>query len=331
MRSSALDPSHHAMSLSNTALLTLCALSLPALARAQDATVPSAQFPTIQSAVLNATDADNSGTIHIRVDAGTYNENLRISRSNLRLEGDPANPPTIQGDGTVQVVWVETLTSGFLDNVTLDNLRVTGGGLLNDGVELSRVNNATVRNVEAFGNAEGIHWNRGTGGALRDSLARDNAHSGIKLTNVFDGTVTNNLGRDNGSNGIDITGSANLVVESNDCHHNTDNGLRMRRTTGSAARNNVLHENVNEGARLESVTALQFTGNTCSMNQENGIRSRNTFDCTFSQNTLSNNTKFGVRRRQWSGDDWDAVAGGDQDPAGDNNFAGNGSGAVRND
>ncbi|MBK7875357.1 MAG: right-handed parallel beta-helix repeat-containing protein [Planctomycetes bacterium] len=309
-------------------VLVALAVGAP-LARAQDATVPD-DFATISAALANATDANTDGTLHIRVRSGTYNENVRVSRSSVILEGESANPPTIQGDGTAHVLHVETLTSGFLNDVTIKNFKITGGNL-RDGVELSRVNLATIENVEAFGNAEGLHWNRGTGGSVRLVLGRDNSHSGIKLSGVFDATVANNVGRDNGSNGIDVTASANVVLELNDCHHNADNGLRARRATDLTVRNNLLHDNVSNGARVESVTRLQFTGNTCDLNQENGIRTRNTFDCLFSLNTLTNNDKYGVRRRDAFGDDWDAVTAGDQGPVGDNTFAGNASGEVRND
>ena len=57
---------------------------------AVDAIVPD-DFATISAAVLGATDVDSSGVVEIMVRAGTYNENVRIERSDLALLGEDAD------------------------------------------------------------------------------------------------------------------------------------------------------------------------------------------------------------------------------------------------
>jgi len=310
--------------------LAFAALALAPTARAwQDATVP-VDFATIGAAVAGATDVDNDGLVEIFVQSGTYAENVRIARSNIELKGDATNKPVIQGDGLAKVVHVETLTSGFLTNVRLANLVVTGGGTF-DGVEFSRVDGVRVEGLEIFGNAEGLRWNRGTGGLIRQNLVRNNSHSGMRITVVGGATIEANEARGNFSHGIDVGSFFGGTIQNNNCHGNQSDGLRGRRVLNSTFQGNQLHDNDSNGARLEFCTNLAFLNNLCDANQENGMRTRHTIDCVYGANSFSNNQFWGVRRRDVFGDDFDDATAGDQAPSGNNSFTANGSGDVRND
>lgn len=311
--------------------VSVCTLALfGATARAQDAIVPD-DFGTIGAALAGATDVDTDGVVEIFVRPGTYAENVRISSSNVLLEGDAAAPPTIQGDGLAHVVYVESFTSGFLANVTLKNLRVTGGGLTRDGVEFSRVNAGVIENVEAFGNAEGLRWNRGTAGAVRQNLTRNNAHSGIKLTQVSAVQVSGNTSHHNADHGIDVGSTFNATFTSNNAHDNGSDGMRIRRGLDLTVQTNLLTDNGDNGARIEFGTRVTFLSNVCDGNVEAGLRTRSTVNCLYSLNQFTNNTKYGVRLRDDVAADFDAAVGGTQGPLGDNTFAGNGNSDVRAD
>lgn len=308
-------------------LLPLSALFVCANAFAQDAIVPD-DFATISNALTAAADTDGDGTLEILVRAGTYNENVRITRSDVVLEGE-ATRPTLQGTGGIDVLLVEAF-SGTLSNVTIRNFVVTGG-LAFDGVELRRVNNGLLENVEAFGNSDGLRLNGGTGCVVRNSSAHDNLQAGIRLSGQVNCTVTNNVSNANGHDGIDLSSGAQVTISSNDSHHNGDRGVRARRAFDTVISGNQLHDNVSDGCRFESVTSIQFTSNVCDNNGDNGLRTRRTLDGLVSLNQFTNNNNFGIRIRDDINLDFDASQTGVQGPLGDNTFAGNGNGPVRID
>lgn len=306
----------------------LAALALGAsAARAQDVTVPD-DFATIHDALNGGNDVDADGTLEIFVRAGTYNENVRIFRSDVRLQGETPNRPVIQGNGGNDVVLAEAF-SGSLSNVTIESFVVTGGVAF-DGVEFRRVNGGAVRDVEAFGNTDGIRMNGVNGVTVTGCDAHDNLHAGIKLSGFVASTLGSSTARSNGHDGIDLSGGLNSTIESNDSHHNGDRGVRARRALDIAIRDNQLHDNFSDGARFEAVTRVAFTGNTCNANRSNGLRTRRTLDGFVSQNAFTNNDDFGVRIREDFNLDFSAAAG-VQGPLGDNTFAGNGDGNVRSD
>ena len=116
-----------------------------------DAVVPSAQFPTIQSAVNGATDVTGDNEIRIVVEPGTYPENVRIdNRSNLVLFGSGSPLPMVVGAGFLETIEVEDST-----NITIAFFRVTSEGT-GDGIELTRSNSCLISNCEVFGNLDGI-------------------------------------------------------------------------------------------------------------------------------------------------------------------------------
>lgn len=308
-------------------LLPIPALLLTAGAFAQDAIVPD-DFPTISNALTAAADTDGDGTLEILVRAGTYNENVRITRSDVVLEGE-ATRPTIQGTGGLDVLLVEAFT-GTLSNVTVRNFVVTGG-LAFDGVEFRRVNNGLIENVEAFGNSDGLRLNGGSGCVVRNSSAHDNLQAGIRLSGQVSCTVTGNVTNANGHDGIDLSSGAQVTIAGNDSHHNGDRGVRARRAFDSTIQGNQLHDNVSDGCRFESVTRVQFVSNVCGANADNGLRTRRTLDCLVSLNQFASNNGFGVRIRDDINQDFDASQAGVQGPLGDNTFSGNGSGPVRVD
>lgn len=318
----------------NSTLLFLSVLAGGAIlggqrARAQDAIVPD-NFATISAALTGASDADADGVLEIFVRPGTYAEDVRIARSDVLLEGDVSAPPTIQGTGAANVVWVEDLLNATLTNVSVKNFVVTGG-LTRDGVEFRRVNAGLVENVEAFGNSDGLRLNSGTGVTLRNCNAHDNLQAGIRLSGLVSSTITGNASHHNGHDGIDLSSGSLVTISNNDCHHNGDRGVRARRAFDTTIQGNQLHQNVSDAARFESVTRVSFVSNVCDANSDNGLRTRRTIDCLVSLNQFTNNGSFGIRIRDDANLDFDASSAGAQGPVGDNTFSGNSNGDVRSD
>ncbi len=200
-----------------------------------DLIVPSANFPTIQSAIdFVETNGLENATVHVQ--PGTYTENINfLGLTNFSLIGDPTNPETtiIDGGGSGTVVTfssgedLTTLLSGFtiqngesaagggvicensspkLDNLIISNNTFVGGSnnrgagfyANNSNFELS---NSTIENngiLLASCSGGGVYLNNSSG----------------KITNVI---ISNNTAEYGG--GMSIHGSNceinNLTVQNN--------------------------------------------------------------------------------------------------------------------
>lgn len=297
---------------------------LAGAALASDAVVPG-DFPTIGAAVAGATDADSSGTIEIRVLAGTYAENLLIRRSNLKLEGESAATTTIRGAGVIDTIRIENASGVTLTGFTV---ATAGGG---DGIELSDATGCTIEGNVFAGHIRGISLGRSSGNTVTNNEVRGCAGTGIKLARRSDANVvaTNDV-HDNGNHGIDAIGVTDNLIQSNAISGNRGNGVRVGKALGNTVAGNTISGSGDNGMRVGRTFDLVITGNTATGSVENGLRMDETTRTLVTLNTLTGNAQFGVRRKLWVDDDFSGAAG-FQDPAGDNDLSGNTQGAVRED
>jgi DNA-binding beta-propeller fold protein YncE len=204
---------------------------------------------TIGAAISKAAGGDT-----IRIAAGTYAENLAISKS-LNLVGVNKATTIIDGGGTGRVVLIN--------------------GTPNVGIS-----SITMRNGQAIGNGGGI-INAGTL-TLRDSIVRDNAANG---SNVAGGGITNNgtLTLQNSSViGNTTTGQAGGIYNSSG---------RMLTMSNSSITDNI--SNGNAGGLRNDGTLTAVTS-TISRNQSHGSIGGGIFNVngtlTLSNTIVSNNT-----------------------------------------
>ena len=128
--------------------LVLVSSLIPAAAEASpELEVPSAEFPTIQSAI----DGASAGDV-IRVAAGTYTENIWITNSdaaNISVIGAGPGKSIIDGNGARPVTFYKRYDNGG----TLSGFTITNGDSRQGGaVYVSRCNNAVLSNLVMSGN-----------------------------------------------------------------------------------------------------------------------------------------------------------------------------------
>ncbi|GAA3367292.1 right-handed parallel beta-helix repeat-containing protein [Streptomyces sannanensis] len=167
----------------------------------------------------------------IVVSPGTYRESVLITKSNLTLRGAgeqtvirPAAVPAVnacaqKGNG----ICVTGTDAHPVERVTVRGLKLTG--FTKNGVWATRTDELTVREVTAEKNGQwGIAEERSTRSVFRGNIARDNAESGLFVSNTVDteAGATDTLGteiRDNqllGNRiGATIRRVRNLTVKDN--------------------------------------------------------------------------------------------------------------------
>lgn len=293
---------------------------------AADATVPT-DFATVSEAVALAADTDGDGVVQILVLAGTYAENVRVTRSDLELAGEGAASTVIEGAAGFPAVEVRGATA-----VTVRGFTLTGAGT-DPGLKLRDSGGCLVEDNVLAGNRVGIQLVASTANTVRNNEAHTSAGTGLKLIGSHDNTVTGNQIHDNLGKGMAVRNSGGNLIDTNLVLANGSHGIRVRRVTATpnTLSANTVADNAGNGFVLRDVAGTVVFGNTVTGNGANGLRMRDTADSLVSMNTATGNAFFGVRRRDPVNDDFDGATAGVQDPPGDNNLTGNGLGEVRND
>ena len=307
-----------------TCIVWLTALMAPAVgAFAQDATVPG-DFGTIRQAVAGATDVDGDGTVHIAVAAGTYNEELRIQRSNLELVGAGAGTTRIHGAGSAHTIYVERAQGVRIEGFTIEGVAPF------DAIELRRAKGGAVVDNVISGGETGITVNGSRRVRVSDNDVSDADTEGIKISRSKRIVVRDNSSHDNGDVGIDADRSKKLRIEGNDSFDNGDHGFRDRRSTGNRYEENVAVGNASDGFRIEKSVETRLSRNGASEN-ENGLRMKDTSASSIGGNLLTGNVEWGLRHKASASDDFNTGSAGVQAPPGNNDLSGNGKGPVRED
>ncbi|MBA4852001.1 right-handed parallel beta-helix repeat-containing protein, partial [Emticicia sp. BO119] len=174
-------------------------------------------FSTIQAAVNDA--ATVAGDI-IEVGAGTYNENVTISKA-----------ITVQGVSAATVIIKAPYNSGNANtvligsSVTLKNLTITrdyGSTLeewyactVNQGINFNSATNVRLEGLIIKGNRNGIYCANSQNTTIINCTIEDN-RTGIQLTHNVSGLVmTNNIIRNNFTHGIGFTFDTALLTATN--------------------------------------------------------------------------------------------------------------------
>ena len=166
-------------------------------------------YPTIQAGI----DAANPGDAVV-VDAGTYNENVVVSKDGISLQGSGADVTTIDGGDAGSVIKM----SGVSD-VTISGFTITNGlgdgqdYYFNDnggGIAVYECSNITIRdNVITQNQATGSNAD---GGGILVAKCTD------EIT-IWQNTITDNNAQHWGG-GISIQGSSDVRIDWNDISNN---------------------------------------------------------------------------------------------------------------
>jgi parallel beta-helix repeat protein len=248
------------------------------------------QFSSIQEAV----NAAKPGDI-IQVQAGTYCENVVITKSDLRLRATPNGRAILTGScspggphGIHVLGSADTPVSGVeIMGFVVENFRI---GILLHEVTRSRIHLNEVRNntsVTAPGTAHGILLMASTFNEVTQNVARENSHLGIGL---FGGsssnTVRGNRLYDNQAQ-LPNTGWCSLMIWGSPPSNNNqvvenevvgERGMGImvgpQAPTGNVIGQNRVHGHAEEGI----VTAGMANGNVIQQNDARGNAKVDWFD-----------------------------------------------------
>lgn len=289
-------------------LVLLFRLSLSFTARAQTS-LPvlnvntGLAYATIQEAI-NAPTTLNGHTI--RVDAGTYFENVAANKS-VSLVGENRLDTVIDGRALSSVV-----------NVTVDNVSVTGFTVRNSkfgyaGIHVYQSGEDNISNNIVKDNYNGIYLYSSSGDVVEGNDVLNNEY-GIHLYGSSNVTVSNNVASNNtnnihldvswnntlvdnsvslsGANGIYLYGSSNNTLSENDVFSNPGRGIRLEYSSNNTVSSNIVSDD-GTGIDFYGSDGNVISGNTASLSNQSGILLFNSAEDAVNSNNILNNT-FGV-------------------------------------
>lgn len=307
-------------------LLMFLVISLPHLVGAEEIVVMSGE--KIQEAI----DAASTGDV-IKVQSGTYRENLRVDKMLTLLgvdtgEGKPVIDASAKGpaislneDGisvegfmvTKSVKFLESETESKSDDEGPDPNLEFVGILINGSENCTVVNNTALINLYGIGlvnssnnsvemntvngNGVGIHLWRSQSNTISKNIASENVDAGIVLWGYSRNNII--LGNDairSGpiGDGIRVSGSNNTFLDNN-ASENGFYGIMMWASPNNTVARNKVQNNGHSGLWLFVSSQNNVTSNNFSYNDESGISIWDSSNYNaISDNELTGNAKYGI-------------------------------------
>jgi parallel beta-helix repeat protein len=266
----------------NKYLLILVLLGLISLAGATILHVPSALYPTIQSAIDAAAI---SGDI-IQVAAGQYIENVNVNKS-VTLQGASAATDTVTAANASAHVFNITASNVAISGFTATGAIGTGTGSYAGMNFTSGVTNCNIHDNILTVNEYGI-------------LIVDPENTTVAGNNIF----TNNIATNNNISGIEMQHSYGNTFMTNTSNSNTKYGFRLDGVSHNTFTGNIANLNTQYGFSLVKGSSTNgceynmFTGNIANSNTQYGLREDNGDHNTFTGNTFDSNIIEGIRLKE---------------------------------
>lgn len=219
-----------------------------------------AEFSTIQAAI----DAAQAGDV-IQVAAGTYQESLNITKSDLRIVGAGADQTVVESADTV-VTYTEVL-AGRIGGFTF---RFTGSEerpvVVLNGSAVDFINNVvtggTLSGVEVVGSLANLDGN----------TIQANAGDGVLMDATSTATLTDNLIQNNGNVGVEVRGQSNATLHFNKVLLNAGSGVLVHETSDLEALGNSIIGNGLHGINAVDGAFAQIVSNSIWWNGQIGVR-----------------------------------------------------------
>lgn len=238
-------------------------------------------YTTIQGAVDNAFGFDT-----INVVAGTYNENVIITTSDLTLQGAGIGQSIVNSlDGINSAFVVNNANSVVIDGFTVSNANMGN----NAGIRFFQSLNSHVRNSEVKNNYMGIHLEGSYYNVIMNCQVNNNQNHGVYLSsNSYQNNLLNNIVSDNLESGIRIDSSNSNVIMWNNITNNK-NGMEILDTIGGLISFNTMNMNQEHGMSLTRSDNIFLDFNNFLSNTLDGLRLYQSDDNGINTNLLEGN------------------------------------------
>jgi parallel beta-helix repeat protein len=262
-------------------------------------------FNSIQAAINKSEERGR-----ISVLAGTYNENIVINKTSLKVFGQDPSITTIQGTGVGNTVNITnnyvdvsgftiknsgTLFSNAVLHITASHCKIIDTIIKdgNHGIYLDNCDNTTIYiNQISSNQGSGIYLNQSVDSEINNNVISDNEH-GIYAYKSSDTTITYNVGiESNSKNGVFLKDmSTHNTISFNSISSNGENGIYLldQCNNNDDISNNDIFLNEDSGIRIEnSSNNKNIKNNTVQENKNYGMLLVGSFneiqDCVISEN-----------------------------------------------
>ena len=240
----------------------------------------SADFPSIQAAINNASNGDV-----IFVQEGTYFENVVVNKT-VSLVGENKETTVIDGNGTGVTVRITA------ENVTIKSLTIRGGGsdVYESGVFIGTVSSNITDNIILENGLFGICLNYSSNCFIARNVIKQNGFDGIVLYNSFSNAFLTNTVTDN-KFGFHLYSSHQNRISNNTLTENSLGGISLVSSTNNSLINNELMENTGYAIILDySSDNNTVEENRITLTEGFGLTIGSCSNNTFRNNAMTKNT-----------------------------------------